>query len=146
MDVDRKVFGTFAIYYKECRHPSEEDILLIERFANQVKIVLQRYYKNAQVIQSEEKYRSVVERVSDAFVALDKNWHYTYVNKKAGELFGRDPDSLIGKNIWTEFPEGVGQPFYQAYHKAMESQTHQFLEEYHLPWKKYFENQYLSIF
>ena len=26
---------------------------------------------------------------------------------------------LIGKHIWTEFPEGVGQPFHRAYERAM---------------------------
>ncbi len=32
-----------------------------------------------------------------------------YVNKKAGEFLGRSPESLVGKNIWTEFPEGIGR-------------------------------------
>jgi len=39
------------------------------------------------------------ERITDAFVALDTNWCYTFMNKKAGEIFGRDPGSMIGKHI-----------------------------------------------
>jgi PAS domain S-box-containing protein len=89
---------------------------------------------------SETKYRSVIERVSDAFVALDKEWNYTYVNEKAGEIFDREPESLIGKNIWAEFPEGVNQPFYHAYYKAMELQEYQYMEEYYQPFDKWFEN------
>lgn len=83
---------------------------------------------------------AVIERVSDAFVALDRNWRYTYMNQKAGEIFARDPAEMIGKHIWTEFPEGIGQPFYQAYHKALEEQTYIYLEEYYPPYNLWFEN------
>ncbi|MEP7237045.1 MAG: PAS domain S-box protein [Ferruginibacter sp.] len=89
---------------------------------------------------SENKYRSLVERVSDAFIAIDKNWTYTYVNEKAGELLARKPESLIGKNIWTEFPDWVDQPFYHAYYRAMETQEYQYLEEYYPAFNKWFEN------
>ena len=66
---------------------------------------------------------NILERISDGFVALDKNWYYVYVNKRAGEMFGRKPEDLIGKHIWTEFPEGIDQPFYKAYYSAMEEQV-----------------------
>lgn len=89
---------------------------------------------------SETNYRSLIERVSDAFVSLDKDWNYTYVNQKAGELFARTPESLIGKNIWKEFPEGIDKPFYHAYYRAMASQTYQYLNEYYEPYDKWFEN------
>ena len=55
--------------------------------------------------QSSEILTDVFERITDAFVALDINWCYTYVNKKAGEIFYRSPAQMIGKHIWTEFPE-----------------------------------------
>lgn len=80
------------------------------------------------------------ERITDAFVALDKNWCYTYMNKKAGEIFDLDPKGMIGKHIWTEFPEGIGQPFYKAYHKAMEEQRYIYLEEYYPPYDRWFDN------
>jgi PAS domain S-box-containing protein len=53
----------------------------------------------------------ILESVSDSFVALDTEWRYTCVNEKAAQTFGRTREQLIGKHIWTEFPEGVGQPF-----------------------------------
>lgn len=89
---------------------------------------------------SEKKYRSVLERVSDAFVALDVNWVYTYVNEKAGELLGRKPENLVGENIWKEFPEGINLPFYHAYNKAMETQEYQYVEEYFPPFDRWLEN------
>jgi PAS domain S-box-containing protein len=83
----------------------------------------------------------VLERVSDAVVALDRNWRYTYVNRHAAALFGRRPEDLIGRHIWTEFPEGRGQPFHLAYEKAMAEQTFVELESYYAPWDRWFENR-----
>jgi len=82
----------------------------------------------------------IFERVTDAFVALDKEWKYTYVNKRAGEIFNRRPEDLIGKHIWTEFPEGIGQPFHLAYERAMREQKAVRFEEYYPPYDRWFEN------
>lgn len=91
-------------------------------------------------IKAEEHYRIMMERVSDAFVAIDKNWNYTYVNSRAGEIMGRKSASLLGKNIWTEFPEGIDRPFYEAYHKALKEQVYIYLEEYYPPYDAWLEN------
>jgi len=96
--------------------------------------------RTSELKNSENNYRSLVERVSDAFVALDSNWLYTYVNEKAGELLEREPQSLIGKNIWKEFPAWIDQPFYHVYQRAMEIQEYQYLDEYYPPFDKWFEN------
>jgi PAS domain S-box-containing protein len=83
----------------------------------------------------------VLERVSDAFVALDKEWRYTYVNQHAAQLFGRRAEDLIGRHIWTEFPEGAGQPFHLACEKAMAEQVFIQMGSYYEPWNRWFENR-----
>ena len=98
------------------------------------------------IVASEERYRATIERVSDAFIALDKNWCYTYMNSKAAKIFNRDPHLIIGKHIWTEFPEVIGQPFYEAYHKAMVEQKYIFVEAYYAPYQLWFETDALNMF
>jgi PAS domain S-box-containing protein len=83
----------------------------------------------------------ILQRISDAVVALDKNWCYTYLNQQVAELFGRKPEDLLGKHIWTEFPEGVGQPFQLAYEKAMAEQVFIEMESSYEPWDRWFENR-----
>jgi PAS domain S-box-containing protein len=83
----------------------------------------------------------ILEQVSDAFVALDRDWRYTHVNEKAAQLFGRRREDLLGKHIWTEFPEGVGQPFHRAYERALAEQILIQLEEYYPPYDRWFENR-----
>lgn len=80
---------------------------------------------------SEESYRNILERVSDAFIALDLEWRFTYVNKKAGQMFNRDPAALMGKVIWNEFPQVPGRPFSKAFDKAMREQRYVYLEQFY---------------
>jgi PAS domain S-box-containing protein len=63
-----------------------------------------------------------LDGIDEGFVALDLEWRFIYVNGKASELLGRTPKELIGRNAWTEFPEAVGGPSYDAHVRAMESQ------------------------
>lgn len=84
----------------------------------------------------------MIERVSDGFIALNTAWRYVYVNKKAAQMLNREkPEDLIGRHIWTEYPEGVGKPFYHAYYQAMASQEMVYLEDYYEPWDRWFENR-----
>jgi two-component system response regulator HydG len=85
--------------------------------------------------------KNVLERITDAFVSLNDVWQYTYVSAKAGEILGRKPEDLIGKHIWTEFPEGESQKFHHAYYKALAEQVPIFLEEFYPLWDRWFENR-----
>ena len=93
----------------------------------------------------EEKLTSQIEitlnNISDGFISLDANWCYTYINKKAAEFLNRSPESLIGKNIWSVFPEGVGLPIYKTYHKAFETQKTIYFEDYYEPLDRWYENR-----
>jgi PAS domain S-box-containing protein len=93
-----------------------------------------------ELLKSKNVLSEILDRITDAFVALDNNWCYTYMNKKAGEIFNRDPKSMVGKYIWTEFPEGIDQSFYKAYYTAMKEQRYIHIEEYYPPYDKWFEN------
>ncbi|WP_198513437.1 sigma 54-interacting transcriptional regulator [Confluentibacter lentus] len=82
-----------------------------------------------------------IENMTDGFISLNNDWVYTYVNKRAAKMFGRKSENLIGKHIWTEFPEGIGQPFYNNYHKALETQKTISFEDYYQPWDRWYENR-----
>lgn len=71
---------------------------------------------------NEENYRKLVQRISDGFMAVDVNWRFTYLNKKAEELFGKSADYLVGKNLWAEYPQQIYRNFYRAFHRAMTTQ------------------------
>lgn len=45
----------------------------------------------------------ILDSISDAFYAIDADGRFTYVNRQAEQLWGRDRDTLVGKQFWTEF-------------------------------------------
>jgi PAS domain S-box-containing protein len=90
---------------------------------------------------TKSKLENILERITDAFVALDPKWRYTYVNQRAGHILNRDPKELVGKNIWEEFPKEIGQKFYHAYYQAVTEQRMVQLEEYYPSWDKWFESR-----
>ncbi|HEX8777458.1 MAG TPA: EAL domain-containing protein, partial [Rhodanobacter sp.] len=76
----------------------------------------------------------------DAYVALDRSWRYTYLNAQACALLGRHAEELIGKHIWTEFPESADPSFRQACEQAMAEQRPQTIEAWYAPHERWFEN------
>lgn len=90
--------------------------------------------------ENEEKYRTLVERVTDAFISLDKNFCYTYLNRQAAELIRRDPMELIGRNVWEVFPDAIGSPTHQSFQKALTEQTYICSIDYYEPFDLWQEN------
>ncbi|HEU4494329.1 MAG TPA: PAS domain S-box protein [Rubrobacteraceae bacterium] len=66
-----------------------------------------------------ERATDILESISDAFFAVDHEWRFTYVNKKAEELWGRSREELLAKNIWEEFPQAQGSESYRQIQRAM---------------------------
>jgi PAS domain S-box-containing protein len=112
--------------------------VLKERFNT---IADQHQTNQNQISHINEKLTVSLENMSDAFVAIDNDWKYTFVNQKAGQMFGKQPEELIGKNAWVIFPEAVGQPFHKVYYKAMRTKKEIIFEDYFEPWDRWFENR-----
>ena len=111
------------------------------RMVGTITDLTERKQAEAATEAAREQVAHILESISDAFVALNTEWRYTYVNERAAQIIGRDRDELIGKHIWTEFPEAVGQPFYHAYRKAMSERSNGFIEEYYPPYDRWFESR-----
>ena len=69
-----------------------------------------------------EPLREILDESDEGFVALDTDWTYVFVNRRAAELTGRSAAELEGRRIWTEFPASVGSNFYVQCHRAMAEQ------------------------
>ena len=93
-----------------------------------------------QVEEKTTELTEIFERVTDGFIALDKDFRYLYVNKKAGELIHREPQDLIGKQVWEIFPDAVGSETYQSFHHAMKEQIYICSTDYYAPFNLWQEN------
>jgi PAS domain S-box-containing protein len=61
----------------------------------------------------------ILESISDAFYSLDREGRFTYVNRKAASLWGRQPGELLDKNIWEVFPSGRETESYRKIQQAL---------------------------
>ncbi len=90
--------------------------------------------------QSRHEREQIFARITDGFVALDPQWRYTYVNRQAGELLQRAPESLIGKHAWTEFPPRKGETFHRVCQQAMADQQPAQLEAFYPEFGRWLEH------
>jgi PAS domain S-box-containing protein len=61
----------------------------------------------------------ILESISDAFTAIDREWRYTYVNGAAASLLRRKPEELLGKTLWDVWPQLNEVPFGIELRKAL---------------------------
>jgi PAS domain S-box-containing protein len=68
---------------------------------------------------SERRASTILESITDAFYALDADFRFTYVNRRAEELWGRRRDELVGKLYLAEFPQAMDSASYEMHRRAM---------------------------
>jgi PAS domain S-box-containing protein len=85
-----------------------------------------------------EQISKILESITDGFIALDREWRFTYVNHEGARTLGRSPAELVGKNFWEEFPELSSTSFGQLYQQAVASGVPQEMEDYYPPFEAWF--------
>lgn len=105
------------------------------------------YFKNIDerkqaAIKLDQAYQekiSILETINDAFFHVNNDWVLTYLNKQSEKILGRKRDTLIGKNLWDEYPDAIETDFYRQYHKSMETQESLTFEEFYMPLNMWLE-------
>ena len=67
-----------------------------------------------------ERLKSVLESITDAYLVLDDQWRFIEMNSIAEKILRRPAHELLGKVVWQEYPECVGSEFYRQYLLAVE--------------------------
>ena len=65
---------------------------------------------------------SILESITDSYIALDRHWNITDVNERAATIFRRSRAELIGNNVWKLFPGMDHGEAYEAIQDAMANQ------------------------
>ncbi|KDE60043.1 histidine kinase [Halostagnicola sp. A56] len=80
-----------------------------------------------------------VDRVTDAFFALDSGFRFTYINERAQALLKRSRGELIGRVMWDELPRTIETQFPDGFYRAMDEQIPVSFEVYHTRLETWFE-------
>ncbi|WP_333574015.1 GAF domain-containing protein [Sphingomonas sp.] len=108
------VLGTFAMYYRQQRSPSEADLEIVDFVVRTVGLVLQRAMTHAELLRGQARYRQIVEGADDfAIVTLDRHGLVTGWNAGAIQIVGYSREEIIGRPgaiIFTTEDREVGAP------------------------------------
>ncbi len=125
-------------------HPEE----VLARIQTQLELRQLRRQLQAQTAQEQsaraeaaterDRANHILESITDAFFALDRDWRFTALNSQLEPLVQRSRAELLGQNIWEAFPEAVGSQFYQEYHRAIAQQTRVEFEAFYPPLATWF--------
>ena len=120
-------------------HVKDGLIYCVGRDITQLK---QAEQERLQLLHSEQAARNqitkILESITDAFLAIDREWRFTYVNQQAERLLQRKRSELLGQCIWDEFPEAVTSLFDQEYHRAVTEEVSVEFEAFYPPLKTWF--------
>ena len=88
----------------------------------------------------ESRLAKTIEGMSEAFMTLDRDWRYSFLNKQAEKLLRRSRADLLGKIIWDEFPSGRGSSYQTEFENAVRTQISvRFKAYYPAPLNVWFE-------
>ncbi len=86
--------------------------------------------------ESHERTANILESITDGFCALDQNWRFTYLNGQAELILQplkNNRAALLGRNLWSEFPDLVGTLVEKNFHRARTDQTTVHFEMFYPP-------------
>ncbi len=77
-----------------------------------------------------ERLQETLEATTDAFMSFDAEWRFLYLNTEAERMLGRARSTLLGRNVWEEYPAAVGRIYYTEYRRAVAERVAVHFEEH----------------
>jgi formate hydrogenlyase transcriptional activator len=88
------VLGTFAIYWREPRRPTEQDQKIIEQITHLAAVAIERKRNEAALQESEERFRRIVDTIPGFVCTLSADGEVELLNRQVLEYFGKTPEEL----------------------------------------------------
>jgi PAS domain S-box-containing protein len=111
----------------------KDELLLREQVARADSEAARRAAESAR-----EQVSQILESITDGFIAFDREWRFTYLNREGAKVLGCLPEELLGKNLWEEFPELANTSFGQLYQRVVAEGVPLELEDYYPPFNIWF--------
>jgi len=88
------------------------------------------------LLEKNQSIKNILGSITSAFIVLDYNWHFIYVNSNAEKMFDDNAD-LIGEVFWDKLPKSIDSTFsmLKDIMQTTESSDH---EIYFSPHKKWY--------
>jgi PAS domain S-box-containing protein len=94
-----EVLGTFAMYYRQPRHPTPRDLRAVDIVTRTVAIAIERNRADLALRKSEERFRSTFENAAVGMAHTDVQGRFLRVNEKYCDIVGYSSEELYGKTF-----------------------------------------------
>jgi PAS domain S-box-containing protein len=81
---------------------------------------------------------NILNIAQEAYLRLDGELRFTFVNRTAELLLGAPQADLIGKTPWEVHPETAGTPLEEGFRRAKAENAVVSFENYYDPWKRWY--------
>lgn len=88
---------------------------------------------------SDQQVVNLLENMTDAFFATDRQGCFTYINQEAMTILQRKSQGILGQPIWQALPELAHSNFNKQFRWALSRQTSAVLEEFYQPSNRWLE-------
>jgi PAS domain S-box-containing protein len=102
---DGKALGTFAVYGREPRSPTQRQCNLMEQFAHLASIAIERARGQEALRRSESRFQGILEIAEDAIISVDSQQRILLFNQGAEKVFGYAATEVIGKSLGLLMPQ-----------------------------------------
>ena len=111
--------GALVLDFREPHHFTPGERRFLRTLAAQGALALGRARLLQRVRDETGQKAHILESISDAFYALDHDWHFTYVNREAERLWQRRREDLLGRVYGEVFPQVVDSAPYRAQQQVL---------------------------
>jgi PAS domain S-box-containing protein len=70
--------------------------------------------------ESESVISAMLDSLNEAFVLLDRDWKFLYVNRACEDYYQEKRENLLGRTLWEKFPHTLGTDVERQFRIAME--------------------------
>ena len=143
---DGRNIGLIQLSDRESGDFTAEDEAALVQLAHSVSAAIEnmQHFEAAQraalhAETAQAQVETILNSISDAFYALDRDWRFTYLNDQACRILRRPRDELLGRVVWDEFPEARDTVLYPQYMAAREAGRQTDFQFYYAPLKLWIE-------
>lgn len=104
-----KLLGVMNLYLEDGYELTEDDSNFLNIIIHGLALIIHKKNAEAEVLQSEQRFRSLVETSSDWIWETDELGVYTYASPQVEQLLGYKPEEIIGLSPFELMPPGEAE-------------------------------------
>lgn len=114
LDSGGAVLGTFAMYWRNPRAPTESDLLAIRMLAKLAAIAIERHAGQHALRTTEHMLKALLDNSSAVIYVKDVSGKFMLINNEFESLFNTTKAQVIGKTGYEIFPKETAELFRQS--------------------------------